>query len=57
MDLTEQDYQVRPVLSGEIAIKAVQTNPPDFILLDILMSEMEDTICLPSLFVSLDTYD
>ena len=39
--LAEQGYRVRPVLSGEIALKAVQANPPDLILLDILMPEMD----------------
>lgn len=39
--LAEQGYQVRPALSGEIALKAVQANPPDLILLDIIMPEMD----------------
>ena len=39
--LTEQGYRVRPALSGEIALKSVQTDPPDLILLDILMPEMD----------------
>lgn len=39
--LAEQGYRVRPALSGEIALKAVQANPPDLILLDILMPEMD----------------
>ena len=39
--LTEQGYRVRPALSGEIALKAVQADPPDLILLDILMPEMD----------------
>ena len=39
--LTEQGYRVRPALSGEIALKAVQTDPPDLILLDILMPKMD----------------
>ncbi len=39
--LIEQGYRVRPALSGEIALKAVQADPPDLILLDILMPEMD----------------
>ncbi len=39
--LTEQGYRVRPAVSGEIALKAVQTDPPDLILLDIMMPEMD----------------
>jgi DNA-binding NtrC family response regulator len=39
--LEEQGYRVRPALSGEIALKAVQTDPPDLILLDIMMPEMD----------------
>ena len=39
--LKEQGYRVRPALSGKIALKAVQADPPDLILLDILMPEMD----------------
>jgi DNA-binding NtrC family response regulator len=39
--LTEQDYRIRPALSGEIALKAIQSDLPDLILLDILMPEMD----------------
>ena len=39
--LTEQDYQVRPTLSGEVALKAARADPPDLILLDILMPKMD----------------
>jgi len=38
--LTEQGYRVRPALGGAVALKAVNTDPPDLILLDILMPEM-----------------
>ena len=38
--LTEQGYQVRPALNGQIALKAVQRALPDLILLDILMPGM-----------------
>jgi len=39
--LTEQGYRIRPALSGEIALKAIQTAPPDLILLDIMMPGMD----------------
>ncbi len=39
--LTEQGYRVRPALSGEIALKTVLNDPPDLILLDILMPELD----------------
>ncbi len=39
--LTEKGYQVRPALSGEVALKAVKTQKPDLILLDIVMPGMD----------------
>jgi PleD family two-component response regulator len=39
--LTAQGYLVRPALSGGIALRAVQADPPDLILLDIVMPEMD----------------
>lgn len=36
--LAEQGYLVRPAISGELALKAVKTSPPDLILLDIMMN-------------------
>lgn len=38
--LTEQGYQVRPVPNGKLALSAAQITPPDLILLDIMMPEM-----------------
>ena len=38
--LTASGYQVRPVLSGKLALQAARTEPPDLILLDINMPEM-----------------
>src|SRR3954466_719139 len=38
--LAPQGYNVRPALSGELAIKAAQKAPPDLILLDIRMPGM-----------------
>jgi two-component system, sensor histidine kinase and response regulator len=39
--LTVQGYQVRKALSGKMAIQACQMVPPDLILLDILMPDMD----------------
>lgn len=38
--LTEQGYEVRQALSGRIALTAAQTRPPDLVLLDIKMPDM-----------------
>src|ERR1039457_2381468 len=38
--LKRRGYQVRPVPSGDLALQAAQSNPPDLILLDIHMPEM-----------------
>jgi PAS domain S-box-containing protein len=38
--LTEQGYKARAVTSGARALEAVRANPPDLILLDIIMPEM-----------------
>ena len=38
--LKEQGYSVRPVSSGRMALKTAKANPPDLILLDITMPEM-----------------
>lgn len=39
--LTEEGYQVRPCCSGRRAVSVAKINPPDLILLDILMPEMD----------------
>ncbi len=39
--LTEQGFRVRPAISGEIALKAMQADLPDLILLDIIMPNMD----------------
>ncbi|NEP11661.1 MAG: PAS domain S-box protein [Symploca sp. SIO2C1] len=39
--LTENEYEVRPTLDGESAIVAALAEPPDLILLDILMSGID----------------
>lgn len=38
--LTEKGYKVRPVPNGELALSAARGFPPDLILLDIMMPEM-----------------
>jgi diguanylate cyclase (GGDEF)-like protein len=38
--LTEHGYRVRPALSGEIALNAIEADIPDLILLDIMMPGM-----------------
>jgi len=62
--LTEKGYVVRPALSGEIALKAVKTQIPDLILLDIMMPGIdgyevcsilkseESTAHIPIIFIS-----
>ena len=39
--LKEKGHRVRPVPSGKLALKAVEHEPPDLILLDINMPEMD----------------
>ncbi len=39
--LKQQGYKVRPVLDGKGALKAAEKQPPDLILLDISMPEMD----------------
>jgi signal transduction histidine kinase len=39
--LIEQGYKVRPAANGSMALSAARTEPPDLILLDILMPNMD----------------
>jgi signal transduction histidine kinase len=39
--LTEQGYKVRPVPNGKLALSGIFQSPPDLILLDIMMPEMD----------------
>ncbi len=39
--LKEQGYIIRPVPSGKLALRFAQADPPDIILLDIMMPEMD----------------
>ncbi|MGF1588613.1 MAG: response regulator [Pleurocapsa sp.] len=38
--LTKYNYKVRPVPNGKLALSAAQINPPDLILLDIMMPDL-----------------
>ena len=65
--LRRYGYKVRPVTSGQLALKACIAQPPDLILLDIAMPEMDGfEVCaqlkqdpalkdLPVLFISAHT--
>lgn len=62
--LTNQGFEVRKALNGQRAIASVQSKPPDLILLDIKMPEMDgyevcqklkanpDTSAVPIIFIS-----
>jgi diguanylate cyclase (GGDEF)-like protein len=39
--LEDQGYVTRPVTSGKMALQAAQTDPPDLVLLDIIMPGMD----------------
>jgi DNA-binding response OmpR family regulator len=39
--LAERGYKVRPASNGRVALAAAQAEPPDLILLDIMMPEMD----------------
>lgn len=44
--LSEQGYRVRPVPNGKMALSVAQVEPPDLVLLDIRMPEMDGyTVC------------
>ncbi|MDY7016019.1 MAG: response regulator, partial [Cyanobacteriota bacterium] len=39
--LTQRGYEARPAISGKLALSGARTMPPDLILLDIMMPEMD----------------
>ena len=39
--LTEQGYEVRRAIDGQIALNAARSNPPDLILLDVRMPDLD----------------
>jgi len=55
--LSDRGYKVRKVISGELALKACQTRPPDLILLDINMPNMNGYIVCEKLKSSETTQD
>lgn len=55
--LTEQGYKVRKVLNGPMALMGVQTAPPDLILLDVNMPEMNGYEVCQSLKANQATQD
>ena len=62
--LTEQGYRVRKAVNGQMTLKVVETLPPDLILLDIMMPDMNgyevcqklkenpETAAIPIIFLS-----
>lgn len=42
--LETRGYEVRKVLNGDAALKAIEAEPPDLILLDIMMPGMEGNV-------------
>lgn len=42
--LKASGYEVRTVLNGEAALKAIEAEPPDLVLLDIMMPGMEGNL-------------
>jgi PleD family two-component response regulator len=44
--LSKHGYRVRPLLNGSMALTAIRKEPPDLILLDIMMPDMDGyTVC------------
>jgi len=55
--LKEEGYEVRPVLLGRQAIKAAISTPPDLILLDVMMPDMDGYEVCRKLKASPETKD
>lgn len=56
-ELKQEGYEVRPVLSGQQALHAAFNNPPDLVLLDIRMPEMDGYEVLKELKAHAKTQD
>lgn len=55
--LTDHGYKVRKVLSGQMALMGVQTAPPDLVLLDVNMPEMNGYEVCQQLKANAATHD
>lgn len=55
--LIDQGYEVRRVINGQMALKTAQANPPDLILLDIKMPDMNGYEVCQRLKAAIDTKD
>lgn len=55
--LTNQGYEVRAVTNGTMALSVAQTDPPDLVLLDIKMPEMDGYEVCQQLKTDVKTYD
>jgi PAS domain S-box-containing protein len=55
--LSKQGYKIRAALSGTVALKSVRLTPPDLILLDILMPEIDGYAVCQALKASPITQD
>ncbi len=55
--LSAQGYEVRAVTNGSMALSAIQTDPPDLVLLDIRMPEMNGYEVCQQLKSDVKTYD
>jgi CheY-like chemotaxis protein len=53
--LIDQGYEVRRVINGQMALKTAQANPPDLILLDIKMPDMNGYEVCQHLKAAIDT--
>ncbi|MBD3885295.1 response regulator [Phormidium tenue FACHB-886] len=53
--LIDQGYEVRRVINGQMALKTAQANPPDLILLDIKMPDMNGYEVCQRLKAAIDT--
>lgn len=55
--LIDQGYEVRRVINGQMALKTAQANPPDLILLDIKMADMNGYEVCQHLKAAINTKD